>query len=244
MAESERLEARLLDLAGAIEWPAAPDLRRAVWAGIARRRRRRLRLLLIAAALGAVLMGGAVAATYVELRGAAIQQVPRLPSPSPLPPGSLGVRLDLGDRYPTLAEGQRAAGFRVLVPGALGEPDEVFWRASPGVLTLVYRPRAGLPASSDPEVGALVMEAKTTLNSNAFLKLAGPGTHIQPVTVNGGGGFWITGVPHGFVIYGSGQGDSFRLAGDVLLWNQAGLVVRIESSLDERRALEVAGTAR
>jgi hypothetical protein len=67
------------------------------------------------------------------------------------------------------------------------------------------------------------------------------------VTVNGGRGFWISGAPHAFIFLDGLSGsrtDSFRLAGDVLIWNQAGLVVRIESGLDERAALRVAGTAR
>jgi hypothetical protein len=132
------------------------------------------------------------------------------------------------------------------VPGALGQPDEAWYRASPGVLTLVYRPRPGLPASGEAGVGALVMEAQATVGRNSFVKLAPSGSSVQPVTVNGGQGFWISGAPHAFFFYGqpgSDRSDSFRLAGDVLIWNQGGLVVRIESGLDERGAERVAGTA-
>ena len=41
-----------------------------------------------------------------------------------------------------------------------------------------------------------------------------------------------------------GTGDQLRLSGDALIWNQAGLVIRIESGLDQDRALSVAGTVR
>jgi hypothetical protein len=91
------------------------------------------------------------------------------------------------------------------------------------------------------------MEANSSVSQSSFGKLIGPGGNLQPVTVNGGSGFWISGAPHGFFFYTrstSGQADQFRLAGDVLIWNQGALVVRIESALDESKALKVAGTMR
>lgn len=244
MAELQRLEARLEGLAEAIAWPPAPDLRVGVRAGIARARRRRLRLLLVAAILALALASGTAAAVFIGVRGAIVQRVPALPSPSATAPGPAGARLDLGRPYPSLAAAERAAGFRALVPGALGQPDEVWFRASPGVLTLLYRPRPGLPGSSDPDVGALVMEARASVGAPSFVKLAPPGARVQPVTVNGGQGFWISGAPHAFFYYGPAgvRSDTFRLAGDVLIWNQGGLVARIESGLDEDGALRVAGT--
>jgi hypothetical protein len=247
MAELERLEARLTDLAAAVEWPRTPDLRPAVRSGIIvsrRRRRRQVRLLLIAAALALVLIGGAATAAYIELRGATIQTVPTLPSPSPTRSGPIGSRLELGERYTSVGAAEQAAGFRALVPTSLGQPDEVYYRRSPDVLTLVYHPRADLPATSDTEVGALVMEAKASVDQSSFGKVIGPGGRLQPVTVNRGSGFWISGAPHGFFFYTGGGGDQFRLAGDVLIWNQGGLVVRIESALDEPKALALAGTMR
>ncbi|TMC08270.1 MAG: hypothetical protein E6J41_13990 [Chloroflexi bacterium] len=237
MAERD-VEARLAELGEGVDWPPAPDVRTAVRAGIARRRRRRL-LLLVAAALAALaLLGGAAAAASLELRGAVVQQVPSLPREA-------GGSLDLGVRQPSLAAGERAAGFRALVPAALGQPDEVWYRQAPGVLTLLYHPRPGLPASGRTGVGALVMEASATVGQTSFVKLAPAGSSVQPVTVGGGQGFWISGAPHAFFFYGDpagGRTDSFRLAGDVLIWNQGGLVVRIESALDERGALRIAGT--
>ena len=246
MADRERLEQRLADLAAAVDWPPAPDLRPGVRAAIARSRRRRLRLLLAAAVLAVALAGGAAAAATISLRGATVQHVPRLPSPPPPLPGSLGARLDLGCRFDSLNGAEMAAGFRALVPASLGQPDEVYYRGSPGILTLVYHPRPGLPATADPQVGALVMEAGASVDGQSFVKLTGPGTKVQPLTVNDGPGFWISGAPHGFFFYRGSTGltDQFRLAGDVLIWNQAGLVVRIESGLDERGALAAAGTVR
>jgi len=241
------LESRLADLAGAVDWPPPPDVRAGVRAAIARRRRRRRLILLVAAAIVATaLLGGAAAAASLGLRGAIVQQVPALPSPS-AGRGGAGAGLDLGDRYRSLADAERAAGFHALVPAALGQPDEAWYRPAPGVLTLVYHPRPGLPGAGATGVGALVMEAQATVGRSSFVKLVPTGSTLQPVTVNGGQGFWISGAPHAFFFYGdpgSSRTDSFRLAGDVLIWNQGGLVVRIESALDERGALRVAGTVR
>ncbi len=247
MAELQRLESGLADLASALVWPPTPDLRAGVRAGIIearRRRRRQLRLLLIAAVVAVAVIGGAAAAAYIELRGATIQTVPALPPPSPTRPGPIGARPDLGDRYSSLGTAEQAAGFNALVPSALGQPDEVYFRRPPDVLTLVYKPRPNLPATGDPDVGALVMEARASVSQASFAKIVGPGGKLQPVTVNGGSGFWISGAPHGFFFYTRGQTDQFRLAGDVLIWNQGALVVRIESALDESKALQVAGTMR
>jgi hypothetical protein len=241
------VERLLAELGEAVEWPPTPDLGPRVRRRIERPGRRRpgLPLLLLAAALAAALASGAALTAYLGLRGATISRVQTLPSPSPREPEGVGARLDLGARYGSPAEAAAAAGFTPAVPQGLGEPDEVYYRADPGVVTLLYRPRPGLPATSDPEVGALVMEARASVDRNSFAKLAGPGTSVEPVTVNGGPGFWVSGAPHGFFFYtGSGRTDSFRLAGDVLVWNQGQLVVRIESSLDRDRALAAAGTVR
>ena len=249
MAERDPLEQRLEALASELRWPATPDLQPAVRAGIASRRRRRVRLLLLVAAVVAALAASAAAAASIGLRGVTIERVPRVVSPSPSAsasapsPGSPGARLELGEREGSLADAEAAAGFQALVPASLGQPDAVYYR-SRGVITLVYRPRPGLPPSSDPEVGALVMEAHA-VDSPSFGKLVDGGGRVEPVTVNGGPGFWITGAPHGFFLYrDGGQVDRFRLAGDVLIWNQAGLVVRIESGLDRTAALKTAGTVR
>lgn len=247
MAEPERLEARLADLAAVVAWPPTPRLSPAVRERIARRRRRRrLALALLAAALAVAVAGGAATAAYVELRGATIQRVPRLPSPSGSPPGgTVGERLELGKRQDSLDAAASAAGFRPVVPVALGRPDEVYFRADPGLVTLVYRPRPGLPATGDPDAAVLVMEARASVDRRSFGKLSAPETQVQPVAVNGGAGFWISGAPHAFFFYATGDRvDSLRLAGDALIWNQGGLVVRIESGLDERRALDIAGTVR
>lgn len=240
-----RLEERLAALAGEVAWPATPRL----WPRVRPRLRRASRwgpiVLLVTASIA--LAGGTqtVVAGYRAFHGATIERVERLPSPLPPPPGDAGTRYGLGQRSATIADAARAAGFTPLQPAALGAPDAVCSGGQPAVVALVYRPRAGLPpVEGDPNVGAVVMETRASVDGDSFGKLAGPGTTVQEVTVNGGTGFWITGAPHGFVIYRPDGADRFRVSGDVLIWNQDGLVVRVESHLDRAAALRAAGTAR
>ena len=156
----------------------------------------------------------------------------------------MAARLDLGTRYGSVDEAGAAAGFRPLQPASLGPPDEVYYRSQGRIVTLLYHPRASLPATEDPEVGALVMEAPATLPEPPFVKVAGSGTSVRPVKVNGSPGYWISGAPHAYFFYRNGGDDRFRLAGNVLIWNQADLVVRIESSLPEAEVMATAHSVR
>ncbi|MBJ7600388.1 MAG: hypothetical protein DLM67_23525 [Candidatus Nephthysia bennettiae] len=237
MADERNLESMLGELSKELEWPATPDLRETVERRISRRRRPGLPILLLAAALATALVAAAAAEAYLGLRGASISRAPSLPSPSatatPSAPAGVARRLELGDRYDSVDQASAAAGFRPLVPAALGPPDAVYYNPSGHVVSLLYRPRAGLPATEDPDVGALVMEAPAALPAPPFVKVVGPGTDVRPVTVNGGPGYWITGAQHAYFFYEGGGGDHFRLAGNVLIWNQGALAIRIESSLPE-----------
>jgi hypothetical protein len=250
VAEERRLERLLAELAPELDWPSTPDLRTSVGRRIRRRRRPGLTALLLAAALAGALALGTAVTLYLGLHGATISRVQSLPTPSASSAGptagSVEARLQLGRPYASVAEAQTAAGFRVLVPSSLGQPDHVYYRSDVGVVTLLYRPRADLPASSDPEVGALVMEINASIDETSFGKVVGGGTTVERVKVNGGPGFWISGARHGFFFYSgrSGTVDQFRLAGNVLIWNQGDLAIRIESSLDRPRALAAATSTR
>ena len=65
--------------------------------------------------------------------------------------------------------------------------------------------------------------------------------------VNGEPGFWIAGDFHE-VLYldanGESIADSVRLAGNVLLWEQGDLTLRLESALTKSEALRIARSIR
>jgi hypothetical protein len=125
------------------------------------------------------------------------------------------------------------AGFRVLVPGALPEPRAV--HVAGGRVTLVY---PGLLVTQLRGAGAPALLGKT----------AGPRTAVEPVTVRGRRGAFLSGAPH-VVVYldteGIARRDPPRLAGNTLVLEHDGLVVRLEGrSLTKARALTVARSLR
>ena len=241
------LEERLGELARLIEWPPTPDLRAGVRRRIEPRSGRGLALLLVAAAI-AVAFGTQVAvAHYLELRGATLRSVPALPSPAAQQAGDAGRRYALGDRYRSVGDTARVAGFTPLVPAALGRPDQVYYRRDDGVVTLVYRPRPDLPPSLDPQVGALVMEARGRVSQPGFGKLQGPGTSVEEVAVGADRGYWVSGAPHGFFFYEAGNRSSYdtlRLSGSALIWNRGRLLLRIESGLGREPSVRLAQSLR
>jgi hypothetical protein len=230
------LEQRLLALGAALESPPAPDLVPAVSARLAPRRRRRFappprRALALAFALLLLGAGGAMAITPVrhavldlfDLRGAKVERVPRLP---PAPPGA-STPLPLGRRIP-VATARHAASFRALLPPRVSaaylgtQPDG-------GRITLV--------------TGRLNIVEFRGRVSPYVVKLAGPSTRVRPLRVNGGRGVFISGAPHQVIfedVHGQAQPDDIHLAGDVLLWQQHNLIVRIEGARSLREARAVA----
>jgi hypothetical protein len=172
--------------------------------------------------------------------------VPHLATPTPLPPGPLGQRLGLG-RQSTLPQARAAVKWPLLVPTSLGQPDEVYVEPAPdapsgGEVTLVYAAQQGIPAAGETGVGVLITEARGAVNSQFFGKMLGPGTTIEPVTVAGSSGYWVSGAPHVVVFVdstGAVRFETLRLATNSLLINVGGTVVRIEGNLSKAQALEI-----
>jgi hypothetical protein len=225
------LEQRLVALGAALELPPAPDVAPAVLARLpARPRRRRPARRTLAVALAATLLlaGGAMAVPptrhailrILGLRGVRIERVPRLP---PLP-ASTG--LGLGQRIP-LARARHAAGFTALLPP--GSPAAYLGHDVPGgrVSLLIGR--------------VLIIEFRGTATPFIF-KTVGPGTTVTPVRVNGDPGVYLSGAPHEVLFQaqtGQVRSDRVRLAGNVLIWQQGPLTIRIEGTrtLGQARAL-------
>jgi hypothetical protein len=186
-------------------------------------------------------------ADFLGLRGVRIHIVPSPPSP---PVRSLGQGLDLGGRV-TLAEARSRVSYHVFVPTAadVGSPDEVYVLATRlgDQVSLVYRARAGLPNASETGAGLLVTEFRALIERGFIEKMVGPGSTVETVRVNGHPGLWIAGSPHAIAYVGpDGQSlsDSVRLAGNVLVWEQGPVTIRIESQLTKAEALRIAQSVR
>ena len=257
MSELTVLEQQLSRLGAELEWPATPNLAPAIRLRMNAPRRQWFEnrwalaaaaAILVLAALVAYPPGRDAIANWIDVH-TSFKIVPHLSTPTPQSPGPLGQRLGLGSRT-TLAQSRTALTWQVLVPASLGQPDEVYLQPPPdapsdGEVTLVYAARAGLPAAGETGVGALITEARGSINSEFFGKIIGPGTTIEPVTTSGGSGYWIAGAPHAFVFVdraGEVRYETLRLATNTLLINKGGTVIRIEGNLTKAQALEIAAS--
>lgn len=272
------LEAALRDVGARVVYPQTADLVAAVRARIARpegggfwRSLWSPRLALVPALATLVLLAlatlafqplAAQAADALGLRGLVIFRSAQTPAPTPratvsaspsrspgatpTPPG--GVLSD-ARRVATVDDASREVGFAVLVPSALGPPDEIYLRVSTQVAQafLVYRPRPGLPASGQTGIGALVTEVKGSFEFGILGKVLGPGTRAEQLTLDGSPAVWIEGAPHEFFYRApSGQfiSDTLRLSGNTLAWNRSDLLIRIEADVSKDEALRLAVTVR
>ena len=229
MSLEDRLEAL------AVEWPEEPDVAGRVRARLeAKARRRRWPRLaipvVVVALVAAVPPARSTVLDWLGLGGETIQRVPKAPAPVTVP-------LDLGTRVPL----PRTA----LVPSALGRPDAVYGAGE--IVTLLYRPRPGLPESGHTGAGALLSQFPGRTNATYVRKMAGPDTRIDRVTVGGEPGFWIGGAEHGILFEdpsGAIAEARPRLAGHALVWRHGDRTLRLEADIPESRALAIARSVR
>ncbi|MEA2217642.1 MAG: hypothetical protein QOJ35_268 [Solirubrobacteraceae bacterium] len=204
----------------------------------------------LALALALVLLpAGAVAAVpsarravldWLGLEHVRVERVPRLPQRSG--PGSL----DLGGRVASVRAASGAAGFAVEAPRALGPPDAVHV-ARDGVVSLAYQPRRGLGRDRETGLGLLVTELRALQRFAYITKDVGPKTRVEAVRVGGAPGVFLSGDAHAVTIERPGRGIGElapRLAGNALVLERHGLVIRLEGRFDRRRALELARSLR
>ena len=94
-------------------------------------------------------------------------------------------------------------------------------------------------------VSVLVTEAQGAVDKMYFMKMLGPDTTIDDVTVAGHRGFWIAGSPHVFMFTdadGHFLQETMRLATNTLVLDVGGTIVRIEGNLTKAQALEMAAS--
>ena len=108
-------------------------------------------------------------------------------------------------------------------------------------------PRPGLPTATETGVGLLLTQFQGSLEPTFFGKGLPPGARLEQVTMAGRPAYWIEGRPH-FFFYRDQSGrqidERFRLAANVLLWEQDGLTLRIEGAFSKEEALRIAASVR
>jgi hypothetical protein len=226
-------ERELQALAAYVDFPVERDLAPAVRARLARRPRRRRALIVV---LAAVAIGIAVAFAvpparsailrFFHLQGVTIEVVDKLPQVKTSRP------LDLGPRI-SLDHAERTVGFRPLHSDLFGDPDRATWDGRQ--LWFVYG-----------DVRLLVSQFRASGMERLIKKVFEPGTTIEPVVVNGGQGYFITGATHFLYIEPTEivRDERVRLARDVLLWEHGPLTLRLEGDLTLAEALRFARSFR
>jgi hypothetical protein len=187
-------------------------------------------------------------ADRLGLHGVLIRWVDQAPTPEPSP---VGAPLLLGRRV-SLEDARAAVDFPVRVPAAAGfnAPQEIYLLEQDhgAMVSFVYPAGPELPASDETDVGALLTqfegEADRDMIEKGLLNDGARETHLEAVTVGGEPGFWISGAPHTYfvVCYDGGEcrQERYRLAGNVLIWEQDGVTLRLESALPGEDALAIA----
>ena len=241
------LEQELAELAPAV-FPETPALSAAVLSRLneapaPRGRAWRRRHVVVAVAVVVVVAIGAVLAVpparstvlrWFGIGGVTVQVVDRLPS---VPTGVLQIGVQI-----RLADAQQRVPFRILrLQRNAIEAREIAYVGHFAVdeVTLLY---------GDPQRPKLLLtEASGRLNVQFAGKLAGPGTRIEQLTVDGRPALWIEGAPHAFFFVGANGvtvTGSLRLARNTLIWQRDGLVLRLEGQITRAQALRLASRLR
>ncbi|HEX2883774.1 MAG TPA: hypothetical protein VHQ42_04300 [Candidatus Limnocylindria bacterium] len=247
----DSLEARLVALAEAMEYPPTPDIAGAV----ARRLERepvptfgrrwpqpRLRF-----ALGLSLLVLAVLGLIAAI-GFAVGGLRLTPAPAD-PSLSVGGR-GFGERV-SLEVARERADFMVRVPtlDGLGDADRVYVATPPagGQVSLVYGARPGYPVDPESGVGLVVTAFRADIGPETFEKLVSLDIRVEAVTVRDRPAWWIAGGDH-VIVYRDADGDlvesSVRMVGDTLVWEEEGVTYRVEGAPSLEAAAAVAESLR
>lgn len=197
----------------------------------------------VALALAAVfVLAGAAVAGGLLVRGVRILVAPESPRPPP------GATLFLGTRT-SLADARQRVEFPVLVPTAPGLPSPVVYVDDDppgGRVSLVYPVAPGLPETPETGVGMLVTQFRGQFERVFIEKLVQGGEQVEEIEVAGSPGYWIEG--RHTVAYLDEDGtpfqETFRVAGNTLLWQRGEITFRLESALSKEEALRIAESMR
>jgi hypothetical protein len=164
-------------------------------------------------------------------------------------PAAAGRTYDLGTRV-SLAQADvlaDAAGWRLAVLSAAGDPAGAFVGLPAGAVNLVWAPSAERPEIADSGIGLLLTAMPGRTDAGGMSKQATGGTTVQLVRVGDHAAYWIEGEPHEVVITdrdGDFVHDSSRLAGNTLIWTDGDVTYRLEVALDRDEAIDLASTLR
>ncbi len=188
-------------------------------------------VVVVAVLLAVPPQGRAVITHVLRFAGIELRQEPgpeRSPASSPSLPG---------ERRMPLEEARRQVAFALLVPAALGRPDEVVVSDHGRVGSLIYHRTPYGELRLDEFAGHL-----DRVYYEKYVRFG----DVTEVRVNGAKGLWIKG-PHDLVYItrdGVPATDSARLTtGNTLIWGTRKVALRLEGGFGKNDALAIAGSA-
>ena len=225
------LEQRLQRLGQELEFPPQPDVAPAVLARLDRRQFP-WRLVAVAFAVLLVAVGAAFAVPqarttilkWFHLRGVTVERV------ETLPPGAERSQAAGLGRPLSPDEAERAVGFELALPPGT-TPGRVY--VLDGALASVVLRAEGRP---------LLLSEYRAVDFALLKKSAAAKTAIEPVVVNGEPGLWLEGGPHTLTYFnrrGEFRQRSVLIRGNVLLWTDDQLTLRLEGTLTKAEALRI-----
>ncbi|MFN2544155.1 MAG: hypothetical protein ABR600_06235 [Actinomycetota bacterium] len=249
------LAAALASLAGSVAFPRV-DVAAGVRAGLAERPAARGRVVAfprartfgragIVAVAAVMLFGAAAVAGRLGVPGLRIVFGPEQPPRH----AAVGRNLFLGSPS-TLSAARERLRFALYTPRgeSLGPASVDVGDAPPGGrLSLVYPPGPDLPRSRFTRAGLLITEFRGDIDGDWLKKLAYGGTSVEYPPVNGYPGVWLTGDPHEVQFVdrnGIPFQDSVRLAGNVLVWSENGVTLRLECACSKGTAVRIGESMR
>lgn len=139
----------------------------------------------------------------------------------------------------SLDQARSGAGFGILLPGTTGyiQPAEVHMvGAQPFTRVTMWYPD-----------GTMLTEFLGEVQPDAFQKIVGGGTAVEPVRVGSVGGWWISGAPHELMfLYRDPDGQSrwqeVTVSNNVLVWQAGPVTLRLETPLDRDAAIALAAS--
>jgi hypothetical protein len=247
--DDDGLGRALTSAAREVAWPDTPDLAGRVSRAVRERGRhpsrlrlgvsmpsRRRTLVLVMAGLLLLAAAAVAAKIVIDLGAITIDTIPGRPTALPT---AIASGPTLGHAA-TLEEAEDEAGFRAMVPRALGDPDAVWVDVTTegSRIVMAWSPTALLPAVDDLPWGAVLYEFRGQMEQAAksvFLE----GNTFEEADVGGLDGLWIAG-PHELdLVTDDGAYASYRVTGNVLVWKSDGVVLRLETSLRKAAALRL-----
>jgi hypothetical protein len=196
---------------------------------------RRRVLVLVAVGIAAAL--GVAFATRLVLGAAEIRVRPGVtPSGPALGPASLGSPVPV-------AEIDGVVRFDVRLPAGPAPDESYVFRSGPQDGAVLFAWRAGDDGPALPDTPWRQMLIETRGDEQTLVKDVGALDDATEVRVEGRRAFWID-APHELIVLTSEGAETFLIRANVLIWEEDGVTHRLETTLGQAAAIDLAETVR